>query len=115
MAKAKAASKAKAKVEPKAKVVKEKLPPLEEQNGVKKPRDPESQTGQVWAMADSLARKVKGQKDLVIPTIAVMLEELPDVNVATVKTQYSCWRKFHGHDAVWRGEKKEDKKDKKAA
>lgn len=72
-------------------------------NGVRKPLNPDSKCGQVWAIADRLTKKVKGTVQ--IPTIRQMFMETDKVglNANNVKIEYVCWRKFYGHAAIWTG------------
>lgn len=96
-AQAEAAAKATAKKD--AKPPKEAKPPrpsLQEANGVTRPADPLSKTGQVWAMADKLSRDA-GRP---IERKAVMEALKATVNLATIATQYGKWRHFNGLKGV---------------
>ena len=113
-AKAKAAPKAKAKAAPKT--VAKKTPAVKKeavtkapraksviQNNVRKPLSLESKTGRVWAICDELNSKKR------IPTITEVSTQgvSEGINTATIRTQYSAWRTFYGHAAIWNGVKEE--------
>jgi histone H1/5 len=85
------AQKAKKEKEPK-----EPRASLEEANGVTRPADPLSKTGQVWAMADKLSRNA-GRP---IERKAVMDALKATINLATIATQYGKWRHFNGLKGV---------------
>ena len=65
---------------------------MPEQNGIRRPK-PETETGKVWALADSISASL-GQ-----PTpIAILLTQgqAAGLNDSTIRTQYARWRAFHG-------------------
>ena len=112
--KTKAAPKTKAKAAPKA--VAKKAPAVKKeavakvpraksviQNNVRKPLNPESKTARVWDICAELTTKKS------IPTIVEVTEKgvSEGINPATIRTQYSAWRTFHGHAAIWNGAKEE--------
>ena len=63
------------------------------QCGVRKP-GAASATGKVWEVADGLMASLKR-----VPTKAEVVEGAAkfNVNPSTGATQFSCWRRFHGH------------------
>lgn len=64
---------------------------MPEQNGIRRPK-PETETGKVWALADSISASL-GQ-----PTpIANLLTQgqAAGLNDSTIRTQYARWRAFH--------------------
>lgn len=98
-AEAQAAADTTAKKEKAAKAPKEPKPPrpsLQEANGVTRPADPLSKTGQVWAMADKLSREA-GRP---IERKAVVEALKSTINLATIATQYGKWRHFNGLKGV---------------
>lgn len=62
------------------------------QNGISRPKDGTA-TGKIWAIADSLSTEA-GAPINRKPVIEACEKE--KLNKATVVTQYSRWRKFHG-------------------
>lgn len=72
-----------------------KAPPKpkgEQRNGITRPADPGSLTGQVWSKADELSRMLKAP----VPRADVMKALDGIVNPATIATQYGRWREFNG-------------------
>lgn len=62
----------------------------DEQNGVVRPKVG-TQTGEVWATADSVSAATQQPA-----RIADLLNALPHLAEATVRTQYARWRKYYG-------------------
>lgn len=60
------------------------------QNDVSRPKAG-TITGEVWDKADELSAATKAPA-----TIAALIDALPGIAEATVRTQYARWRKFHG-------------------
>jgi hypothetical protein len=95
-AEAQAAAAAKQPKEKKEKEPKAPRATLEEANGVTRPADPLSKTGQVWAMADKLSRNAGRPIER-----KAVVEALKDtINMATIATQYGKWRHFNGLKGV---------------
>lgn len=87
---AKAAKAPKVPKEPKVVVAKEPKSARPTQNGMSRP--PSSTiTGKVWDAADAVSEKKQAPA-----TIAEVRALIPEVNPATVATQYGKWRRFHG-------------------
>ena len=73
---------------------KEKLPELEQRNGVTRPRPKaEGSTARVWEIADGISAKESrpAQRGEVLEA-----GEALGINPATISTQYARWRKFYG-------------------
>lgn len=67
-----------------------------EQNEIRKPK-PGTLCRQIWDQADSISTKL--QQPVPIKDLLANFQSLIDAekcSVATVKTQYARWRKFHG-------------------
>lgn len=75
--------------EPEAKVEK---PKLEERNGVKRPGNPDSSTGKVWAIADQISAE-QGRPALREEVLAAC--EPLGIHRATIATQYAKWTRFY--------------------
>lgn len=87
------APKQKAKKEKEAKTPR---PDLLQANGVTRPADALSKTGQVWTMADKLSAAA-GRP---IERKAVMDALKATINLATIATQYGKWRHYNGLKGV---------------
>lgn len=84
---------------------------MPEQNGVRQPR-PGTNCAAIWDMATAMSTERKA-------TVAVgdLIEAATNAgfNVATIKTQYARWRKFHGIEGRVESEKARLKKEEAAA
>lgn len=75
-----------------AKAAEKEANKMPSQNGVTRPK-PTTACGRIWAVCDDLSAKRKA------PTPIEGVKEVclaEGINIATIKTQYARWRKFHG-------------------
>lgn len=84
--------KAKAKAKPKAKAKAKVVVAKDKKNGIARP-SPNTKTGLIWAIADSISSTLKAPAD----RKAVLAEAVKKkINPATAATQYGRWRKYNG-------------------
>lgn len=65
---------------------------MPEQNGIRRPK-PNTETGKVWALADSISANL-GQPTPIANLLAA--GQAQGLNDSTIRTQYARWRVFHG-------------------
>ena len=72
-------------------------PVAEKRNGVTCPVDQESVTGRLWILFERVTQENhEGDRSKVTTEQVSRLPESKDVPLATIRAQFSRWRRFHG-------------------